>query len=129
MSWFNASRSIGWSVSLLTATVNRWRRKMKMRWSEAPDAQAVSGGRSGKEAVNIGAEARRIAGPGMRRGQRVVGPALWQEPLAVPHTVLQVQHTELRVVAQGSEAGARCDQIAGDVGGMLVGCHAEAIGE
>ena len=44
MTWFNGSRSIGWSVSLLTATVNRC--KMKMRWSEAPDAQAVSGGRS-----------------------------------------------------------------------------------
>jgi hypothetical protein len=45
MMWFNAIRSIGWSVALLTATVNRWHRNMKMRWSEAPDAQAVSGGK------------------------------------------------------------------------------------
>ena len=26
---------------MLTATVNRWRRKMKMRWSDAPDAHAA----------------------------------------------------------------------------------------
>jgi hypothetical protein len=45
---FNAARSIGWAVSLLTATVSRCRRRMKMRWSDAPDAHAVSGGRSGK---------------------------------------------------------------------------------
>src|SRR6516162_7090410 len=30
-------------------------------------------------------------------------------------------------VAQGREAGARCDQIAGDVGGMRVARHAQAI--
>ena len=34
MTWFNASRSIGWLVRLLTATVNPWRREMKIR-SEA----------------------------------------------------------------------------------------------
>jgi hypothetical protein len=28
---------------------------------------------------------------------------------------------------QDREAGARCDQIAADVGGMLVACHADAI--
>src|SRR6516225_7283765 len=92
MTWFNASRLIGWSVSLLTATVSRWRRKMKMRWSDAPDAHAVSGGRSGNR-----------------------------------RSILVRKHTELGVVAQRRETGARGDQIAGDVGGMLVACHAEAI--
>src|SRR6516225_7589004 len=60
----------------------------------------------GELAVDIGAEACRVAGAGMRRGQHVVGPALREEWLAVPPAVLQVQHTELRVVAQGREAGA-----------------------
>ena len=36
-------------------------------------------------------------------------------------------HHELGVVAQGRETGARCDQIAGDGGGMLIARHAKAI--
>jgi len=43
----SADRSIGWSVSFATATTSRGRRRMKMRWSEAPEAQAVSAGSSG----------------------------------------------------------------------------------
>src|ERR1700733_7338793 len=83
----------------------------------------------GKQPVAVGAEARGIAGAGMCRGQRIVAPALRQQPLAIPHAVLQIQHAELGIVAQRGVARAGPDQVAGDVGGMLVTRHAQPAGQ
>jgi len=38
----------------------------------------------GKQAVDVRTKASRVAGAGMRRRQRVIGPALRQQPLTVP---------------------------------------------
>ena len=69
--WLSASKSIGKSVPWLIPTIKRWWHKMKINWSEAPDAQAVSGWE-----IGIGAEAHRMTSPGMDRGHRVAGPDL-----------------------------------------------------
>ena len=51
--------------------IKRWWNKMKINWSEAPDAQAASGWE-----IGIGAETHRMTSPGMDRGHRVAGPDL-----------------------------------------------------
>ena len=124
---FSAAMSIAWSVSFDTATVSRCRRRMNIFWSEAPDAQAVSARQVGKRAVDVGAEAGGVAGAGMRRRQRVIDPALRQQPLAVPDAVVQIQHAELGVVPQRRVAGAGGDQVARHIGGVLVAAHAQPI--
>ncbi len=83
----------------------------------------------GEAAIGIAAEACGVAAAGVRRRERVVGPAARQQALAIPHAILHIEHAELGVVAQRGEAGAGGDEVAHAVGRVLIRAHAEAVGE